>query len=186
MLHCNRSADDCPYSFNHKANVGKATMQQNFLMCLIFSIVFKTPQSDVFVKQILDDGKTSGKFSFFSPSIIYMKNSEIRFKITLDERNLPQSIKWQASDSQHNELKDCKTMMVSIWDAVEKTNYNMHLWTTDMTTDEMHSHFFQTLLTYADSYHRATGNPHVKEAMKKFTNELAGKTADWEIAKQNP
>lgn len=114
-----------------------------------------------------------------------MKTSEIRFKVDLDHQNIPQSIKWLATDSQHQELKDCKSMQISLWDAVEKTTYNIHLWTKDITTDEMHAQFFQTLLSFADSYHRATGNPFVKEEMKKFANDLAAKTAEWEESRIN-
>ena len=109
-----------------------------------------------------------------------MRSSEIKFKVELDHQNVPHSIKWLATDSQHNELKDCKSMQISLWDAFEKTTFNIHLWTKDITTDEMHAQFFQTLLSFADSYQRATGNPFVKEEMKKFTNTLAEQTAEWE------
>lgn len=114
-----------------------------------------------------------------------MKTSEIKFKVDLDHQNVPQSIKWLATDSQHQELKDCKSMQISLWDAIEKTTYNIHLWTKDITTDEMHAQFFQTLLSFADSYQRATGNPFVKEEIKKFANDLAAKTAEWEESRVN-
>ena len=52
-----------------------------------------------------------------------------------------------------------------------------------MTTDEMHSHYFQTLLAMTESYAKATGNPHAVDDMKKFAQELAKKTADWEDGK---
>jgi len=113
-----------------------------------------------------------------------MKNSEIRFKVTLDDRNIPHSIKWQATDSQHNELKECKSMMISLWDVIDKSTFNIHLWTKDITTDEMHAQFFQTMLSFADSYHRATGNPFVKDAVKTLANDLAAKTAEWEEGRQ--
>ena len=112
------------------------------------------------------------------------KTSEIRFKIGLNETNVPMDIKWLATDSKNNELRDCKSIMISIWDAVQNETLKIDLWTKDMTTDEMHSHFFQTLLSMADSYTKATGNPFAKEEVKKFAQELAKKTADWENSKQ--
>ena len=112
------------------------------------------------------------------------KTSEIRFKIGLNETNVPMDIKWLATDSKNNELRDCKSIMISIWDAVQNETLKIDLWTKDMTTDEMHSHFFQTLLSIADSYTKATGNPFAKEEVKKFAQELAKKTADWENSKQ--
>jgi gliding motility-associated protein GldC len=111
------------------------------------------------------------------------KQSEIRFKIGLDSQNVPLDIKWQATDSTNEELRDCKSIMLSIWDAAQKETLKIDLWTSQMTTDEMHSHFFQTLLSLADSYHRATHNPYVKEEVKAFAEQLAKKTAEWESSK---
>jgi gliding motility-associated protein GldC len=75
--------------------------------------------------------------------------------------------------------------MISIWDAVQKETLKIDLWTNEMSIDEMHSHFFQTMLSMADSYQKATKNPYVKEDMKKFAEELARKTADWENSKES-
>lgn len=111
------------------------------------------------------------------------KTSEIRFKIGLDEKNVPLDIKWAATDSKNNELRDCKSIMISIWDMVHKETLKIDLWTSEMTTDEMHSHFFQTLLSMSESYSKATGNPYALEETKKFAQALAKKTADWEDSK---
>ncbi len=111
------------------------------------------------------------------------KQSEIRFKISLDKQNIPIDIKWQATDSKNQELRDCKSIMLSIWDAVQKDTLRIDLWTNEMTIDEMHSHFFQTILSVADSYHRATKNPFVKDEVKNFAEQLAKKTAEWENSK---
>lgn len=111
------------------------------------------------------------------------KTSEIRFKVGLSDKNVPLDIKWLATDSQNNELRDCKSIMISIWDAVQRETLRIDLWTNEMTTDEMHSQFFQTLLSMTDSYVKATGNQMAKEEMKKFAEQLAKKTADWEDGK---
>ncbi len=113
-----------------------------------------------------------------------VKTSEIRFKIGLDEKNVPLDIKWMATDSKNNELRDCKSIMISIWDIVQNETLKIDLWTNDMTTDEMHSQFFQTLLSMSESYAKATGNPFAVEEMKKFAQQLAKKTADWEDGKK--
>ena len=111
------------------------------------------------------------------------KTSEIRFKVGLSDKNVPLDIKWLATDSQNNELRDCKSIMISIWDAVQRETLRIDLWTNEMTTDEMHSQFFQTLLSMTDSYVKATGNQMSKEEMKKFAEQLAKKTAAWEDGK---
>ncbi len=109
--------------------------------------------------------------------------SEVRFKIGLDERNIPVDMKWMATDNKNNELRDCKSVMISIWDATQKQTMKIDLWTDDFTTDEMHSHYFQTLLTMTESYVKATGNPYAMEMIKKCAEELAKKTSDWEESK---
>src|SRR5437016_2141677 len=74
------------------------------------------------------------------------KTSEIRFKIGLSDKNVPLDIKWMATDSQNQELRDCKSIMISIWDMNQNQTLKIDLWTNDMTTEEMHAHYFQTLL----------------------------------------
>lgn len=113
-----------------------------------------------------------------------VKTSEIRFKVGLDEKNVPLDIKWMATDSKNDELRDCKSIMISIWDVVQNQSLRIDLWTNTITTDEMHSHFFQTLLSMTESYVKATGNPHAMNDMKKFAQELAKKTSDWEDSRQ--
>lgn len=113
------------------------------------------------------------------------KTSEIRFKISLNDQKIPTDMKWMATDSQNQELKDCKSVMISIWDTVKQETLKIDLWTPEMTTDEMHSHFFQTLLSMAQSYQKATGNPFVMDEMKKFGQNLARLTAEWEQSRSN-
>ena len=113
------------------------------------------------------------------------KNTEIRFKVALDAQNVPIDIKWMATDSKNNELRDCKSIMISIWDLAQHETMKIDLWTKEMTVDEMHSHFFQTLLSRSQSYAKATRNPFAIEDMKKFAQELAKKTADWEESKSS-
>ena len=88
----------------------------------------------------------------------------------------------QAMD--HKRLQECKSMMISLWDAMEKNTLRIDLWTKDFSVDQMHMHFFQSLMTMSESYARATQNPYAIEDMKKFCNELAAKTRNFELEKQ--
>lgn len=106
--------------------------------------------------------------------------SEIKFKIELDEKNVPSKIEWVATDSKNTEVKECRSMMISLWDPHEKNTLRIDLWTSEMRVDEMHIHFLQTLMTLSESYQRATGHPFVMEDMKGFCEELARKTNEWE------
>lgn len=111
------------------------------------------------------------------------KTNEIKIKVTLDERNIPVDMKWMATDSEVPQLLDCKAFNLSIWDPVEDNSLGISLWTNSMTVDKMHAHYFRTLLNITNSYVQATGNPYAMEDIKKFCQELAKKTNDWESTK---
>ena len=112
-----------------------------------------------------------------------VKTSEIKIKVGLNAENVPVDLKWNASDSDHERLNACKSVNLSIWDPVEKNSLGINLWTIDLTIDEMHSHFFRTLLNFTDSYVRATQNPFAKEMVQKLCEDLTKKTSDWEEGK---
>jgi gliding motility-associated protein GldC len=99
-----------------------------------------------------------------------MKTSEINFKITVDENNLPHEIKWDAPDSGEN--SECKSLMIALWDAKENNTLRIDLWTKDMMVDEMKKFFHQNVMTLSDTYIRATGDEATGEKVKKFFNDL--------------
>jgi gliding motility-associated protein GldC len=109
------------------------------------------------------------------------RETEIIFKINLDEANMPEKIRWAATDGPSQQaMEECKSMMIALWDGAEKNTMRIDLWTKDMQIDEMHTHFFQMLLSLSDTYQRATQNPFVKEAMREFCMDLGEKTKVWE------
>lgn len=112
-----------------------------------------------------------------------MRKSSIQLDITLDDNNLPQEIIWTSQDGQNDESKSCKSMFLSMWDGEDQNTMRIDLWTKDMQIDEMHTHFFQMLLSIGDSYKRATNNPFVQEEIKIFCMQLADKTRAWEEGK---
>lgn len=107
------------------------------------------------------------------------KSSEIVVKVNLDPDGVPIDIKWKASDSEHQELKDCKSFLVSLWDPVDNNALSIHLWTKEMQIDEMNHLYMQTLMNFSDSYQKATGNPIVKNALNEFLKKFAEETAEW-------
>ena len=55
-------------------------------------------------------------------------NSEIQFKIALDENKVPEEISWTAIDGGiDNEA--AKAIMISVWDHKKKDTLRMDLWT---------------------------------------------------------
>ena len=84
-----------------------------------------------------------------------MKQSEIKFTITLDDDKMPEKIDWSASDA--NAESTSKAVMIALWDTKEKNTLRIDLWTKDMLVDEMKQFYHQNLLSMADTFERATG-----------------------------
>lgn len=103
------------------------------------------------------------------------KTSEIKFIITLDDNKTPEKIQWKAEDSDHLEMKDADTLMLSIWDKKDKVTLGFDIWTKDMMVDDMNIHFHQTLVKLADTYQRATKNSEAGEMIKNFAADFAKK-----------
>ena len=56
-----------------------------------------------------------------------LKKSEIKFTVELDEKNLPNKIRWNASDANFDGDKECKSIQISVWDKTEKTTLGIDL-----------------------------------------------------------
>ena len=101
-----------------------------------------------------------------------MKTSTISIDVHLNEDKVPESITWNASDSTIANAQKAKAMMLAFWDGAEKTALRIDLWTKEMMVDEMTDFFYQTLMTMADTYSRATQHQDIVESMKKFAHEF--------------
>lgn len=102
-----------------------------------------------------------------------MKQSEIKFNITLDEHHIPEQLTWEASDA--NEKGSCEAVMMSMWDEKEQNTLRIDLWTKDMKVHEMKKFFHQSLLTMADTFERATSEEKVAQNMREFAKDFAEK-----------
>lgn len=98
-----------------------------------------------------------------------MKNSEIKIGVTLDENKVPQEIKWATTgDDNHQDPKECKAFLLSLFDKDHKETFKIDLWTKDMQVIEMDRFFYQTLRGLADTYFNATQNKPLAEDMQRF------------------
>ena len=111
-----------------------------------------------------------------------MKESEINFKITLDDNNLPEKIDWSATEG--GEKSSSKAVMIALWDAKENNTLRIDLWTKDMMVDEMKQFYHQCLLSMADTFDRATGETEAAKEMRGFAQHFGEKMEL--IAKKQP
>jgi gliding motility-associated protein GldC len=99
-----------------------------------------------------------------------MQQSSIIIDVTLDETRIPQEIQWKASENNEGVPNKAKALLLSFWDGPEQTALRMDLWTKEMRVDEMADFYFQTMMTMADSFERATHQKELVEEMKKFAS----------------
>ena len=99
-----------------------------------------------------------------------MKQTEIKFKVSLDANSLPTNIEWSAPDA--GQASSCKSMMVALWDEKENNTLRIDLWTKDMSVDEMKKFYHQNIITLTDTYMRATGDEATANKVREFFREI--------------
>jgi gliding motility-associated protein GldC len=101
-----------------------------------------------------------------------MPKSSIVIDVELDEGRVPSSIEWKATDSTVERPQQARAFMLSIWDGADKTALRIDLWTQKMMVDEMADFYYQTLMTMADTFERATRNAELVGDMKNFAKQF--------------
>ena len=101
-----------------------------------------------------------------------MIKSTITVDVILDDNKVPQQINWKASDSTADMAQQSKAMMLAFWDGADKAAMRIDLWTKEMMVDEMADFYYQTIMTMADSFDRATHQPELVDMMKQFAKDF--------------
>lgn len=110
-----------------------------------------------------------------------MKKSSINIDVQLDENNVPEQILWKASDTTADQPQKAKALMLSFWDGADKTALRIDLWTKDMMVDEMADFFYQSFITMAETYHRATKHTELVNDIKEFAKGFYNKSREQQI-----
>ncbi len=105
------------------------------------------------------------------------KKSEIKISVGLNEDNVPIKMEWQAQDDPTaNDPKECKAMLLSLFDKESLDTMKIDLWTTEMQVIEMDRFFFQTLRAMSDTYFKATQNKELATDMQRFVQYFGEQT----------
>lgn len=113
-----------------------------------------------------------------------MKASTITIDVALGPDRIPEEITWKATESTAEEARKAKALLLSFWDGSDKAALRMDLWTKEMRVDEMADFYFQTLMTMADSFERATHQKELVEDLKKFAASFYRKFQE-QLMKEN-
>lgn len=113
------------------------------------------------------------------------KTSNIQIQVGLDNDRIPENIEWRATDSSESDrFQQAKAMMIAFWDGGDKTALRIDLWTKQMMVDEMADFFFQTLMTMADTYQRATPYKDQADDLRAFAKDFYKKFEEKQKAEQ--
>ena len=104
-----------------------------------------------------------------------MVKSSIVIDVELDENRVPSNIQWQATESTASTPQNAKAIMLSLWDGADKSALRIDLWTQKMMVDEMADFYYQTFMTMADTYERATRQKELVDDMKNFAKAFYNK-----------
>jgi gliding motility-associated protein GldC len=110
-----------------------------------------------------------------------MRQSTITIDVSLDEKNIPENILWKATDSTQDQGQKARAMMLSFWDGADKSALRMDLWTKEMMVDEMADFYYQTIMTMADSFDRATHQQELVDMMKNFAKDFYARFRDIQL-----
>src|ERR1700759_4039747 len=110
-----------------------------------------------------------------------MGRSSINIDVMLNAERVPEEISWSASDTTAEAARKAKAMMLAFWDGADKTALRIDLWTKDMMVDEMADFFYQTFMTMAETYHRATQDQVLVNDMKQFARDFYNKFREQQL-----
>lgn len=104
-----------------------------------------------------------------------MKESEIKFKVSLDKDNIPEKIYWDADEKDNPGYSETKSISLSLWDNTNKNTLRIDLWSKDMPMDEMKRFYIDCLGGISQTLLNATGD----EFMSNQINELCDKLVEY-------
>ncbi len=101
----------------------------------------------------------------------------ISIDVSLNEDKHPVALHWNSTaNPEGTESKECKAMLLSLFDKDHLDTYKIDLWTSEMQVAEMDRFMFQTLKALADTYFKATKNQELANDMQRFVQYFGEET----------
>jgi gliding motility-associated protein GldC len=102
-----------------------------------------------------------------------MKKSSIQFEIELDDKNVPERIRWDATEKPEAGLSETKAISLSLWDHQQKNTLRIDLWAKDMPVEEMKRFYIDCIGGLAQSVLTSTGDEVMAAEMNAVCDRLA-------------
>ena len=104
--------------------------------------------------------------------------SNLNIVFDLDENQIPDKISWESLTDSKKSKHDAKAAFLSFWDRNDENAMSLNLWTKDISIEEMSKFYFQTFITMADNFEKATGpvtkffESDIFEGINKYTESI--------------
>ena len=95
------------------------------------------------------------------------KKEQLTIDVSMDDNLIPESIEWKSSQ-ENKPSQTASAALIYFWDPKKNETFNLDLWTKEMSVEEMNKMMFQTLMTLANTYERATSEDQMANAMRDF------------------
>ena len=95
------------------------------------------------------------------------KKEQLTIDVLMDDNLIPESIEWKSSQ-ENKPSQTASAALIYFWDAKKSETFNLDLWTKEMSVEEMNKMMFQTLMTLANTYEKATSEEQMANAMRDF------------------
>ncbi|MEX0883245.1 MAG: gliding motility protein GldC [Cyclobacteriaceae bacterium] len=101
-----------------------------------------------------------------------MKNSEINFTVALDEKNLPKTIEWNATDKESDGMESTNSISLNVWDNLNQSTLRIDLWTNEMSVTEMKRFYIDILGGMGQTILNSTADEFFSEEIKALCDRL--------------
>jgi gliding motility-associated protein GldC len=104
-----------------------------------------------------------------------VKKEKFSIDVLMDENLIPEDLQWNSSQGK-GESEKASAALIYLWNAQKKETFSLDLWTKKMSIEEMNKMMFQTIMTLANSYEKATSEDQLANAMRDFGEFFGEKT----------
>lgn len=101
-----------------------------------------------------------------------MKTSKLTFDILLDDKNVPETIVWDATDKPDATSSQTKAMAVALWDHDQQNTMRMDLWTKEMGVEDMKRFCVNAIGGIGDTLLSSTGDNKMAERIDQLCQDL--------------
>ena len=104
-----------------------------------------------------------------------LKKEKFSIDVLMDENLIPEDLQWNSSQ-ENGQSEKASAALIYLWNAQKNETFSLDLWTKKMSIEEMNKMMFQTIMTLANSYEKATSEDQLANAMRDFGEFFGEKT----------